>query len=113
MKVSVCICLEKELISVERENVSGECLLAIPHLVLQGKEVSQESVKQFYENWMSRQNTVSSQEDLTDALPPPSPPLAPASSRHTYAKLKNQASKVSWGSSVSRWVPSVCLPVSA
>ncbi|XP_044066352.1 piezo-type mechanosensitive ion channel component 2 [Siniperca chuatsi] len=60
-----------------------------------GKEVSQESVKQFYENWMSRQNTLSSQDDLDD-----SPPAVP-SSHHAYAKLKNQASKVSWGSSVS------------
>uniref|UniRef100_UPI0037E7B47C piezo-type mechanosensitive ion channel component 2 n=1 Tax=Semicossyphus pulcher TaxID=241346 RepID=UPI0037E7B47C len=66
-----------------------------------GKEVSQESVKQFYENWISRQNTFSSQDDLDDSLPPPSPPPAVPSSNHTYAKLKNQASKVSWGSSVS------------
>ncbi|XP_078110731.1 piezo-type mechanosensitive ion channel component 2 [Sander vitreus] len=66
-----------------------------------GREVSQESVKQFYENWISRQNTLSSQDTLDDSLlPPPSPPDVP-SSHHTYAKLKNQASKVSWGSSVS------------
>ncbi|KAI4823385.1 hypothetical protein KUCAC02_011971, partial [Chaenocephalus aceratus] len=36
-----------------------------------GKEVSQKSVKQFYENWISRQNTLSSQDDLDDYLPPP------------------------------------------
>ncbi|XP_070824614.1 piezo-type mechanosensitive ion channel component 2 [Chaetodon trifascialis] len=66
-----------------------------------GKEVSQESVKQFYENWMSRQNTLSSQDGLDDALPPPPSPPAVPSSQHDYAKLKNQASKVSWGSSVS------------
>ncbi|KAM7412257.1 hypothetical protein PAMA_021957 [Pampus argenteus] len=66
-----------------------------------GKEVSQESVRQFYENWMSRQNTLSSQGDLDDSLPSPASPSAVASSHHTYAKLKNQASKVSWGSSVS------------
>ncbi|XP_034393255.1 piezo-type mechanosensitive ion channel component 2 [Cyclopterus lumpus] len=65
-----------------------------------GKEVSQESVKQFYESWISRQNTLSSQEDIEDCLPPPSPTDVP-SSRHAYAKLKNQASKMSWGSSVS------------
>ncbi|GAA6220059.1 piezo-type mechanosensitive ion channel component 2-like [Lates japonicus] len=66
-----------------------------------GKEVSQESVKQFYENWISRQNTLSSQDDLDDSLPPPSSPPSVPSSRHAYAKLKNQASKVSWASSVS------------
>ncbi|XP_023283479.1 piezo-type mechanosensitive ion channel component 2-like [Seriola lalandi dorsalis] len=66
-----------------------------------GKEVNQESIKQFYENWMSRQNTLSSQADLDDSLPPPSSPATVPSSRHAYAKLKNQASKVSWGSSVS------------
>ncbi|XP_026188600.1 piezo-type mechanosensitive ion channel component 2 [Mastacembelus armatus] len=66
-----------------------------------GKEVSQESVKQFYENWISRQNTLSSQDDLDDTLPPFSSPSTVPSSHHTYAKLKSQASKVSWGSSVS------------
>ncbi|KAM9342468.1 piezo-type mechanosensitive ion channel component 2 [Pholidichthys leucotaenia] len=66
-----------------------------------GKEVSQESVKQFYENWKSRQNTMSSQEDLDKSLPPPCSPPAVPSSPHSYTKLKNQASKVSWGSSVS------------
>ncbi|XP_075993194.1 piezo-type mechanosensitive ion channel component 2 [Genypterus blacodes] len=66
-----------------------------------GKEVSQESVKQFYENWLSRQNTLSSQDDL-DAVPPhPSSPLDVTSSRLAYFKLKSETSKVSWGSSVS------------
>ncbi|XP_068453642.1 piezo-type mechanosensitive ion channel component 2 [Clinocottus analis] len=65
-----------------------------------GKEVSQESVKQFYESWISRQNTLSSQEDIEDCLPPPSPTDVP-SSHLAYAKLKNQASKMSWGSSIS------------
>ncbi|MEQ2218303.1 hypothetical protein XENOCAPTIV_001185, partial [Xenoophorus captivus] len=64
-----------------------------------GKEVSQESVKQFYETWISRQNTLSSEEGL-DALSPLTPPAVP-SSHHVYAKLKNQASKISWGSSFS------------
>nr|XP_057939289.1 piezo-type mechanosensitive ion channel component 2 [Doryrhamphus excisus] len=63
-----------------------------------GKEVSQESVKQFYDSFLSRQNTLSSQGDIDDALTPP--PVVP-SSRHAYAKLKNQASKMSWASSVS------------
>ncbi|XP_037629066.1 piezo-type mechanosensitive ion channel component 2 isoform X2 [Sebastes umbrosus] len=66
-----------------------------------GKEVSQESVKQFYENWLSRQNTLLSQDDPDDNLPPPPSPSDVPSSRHAYAKLKNQASKVSWGSSIS------------
>ncbi|XP_041859109.1 piezo-type mechanosensitive ion channel component 2 [Melanotaenia boesemani] len=65
-----------------------------------GKEVSQESVKQFYENWISRQHTMSSQDGL-DSLPPPSSPPVVSSSYHGYAKLKNQASKMSWGSSFS------------
>ncbi|KAK5599952.1 hypothetical protein CRENBAI_012981 [Crenichthys baileyi] len=64
-----------------------------------GKEVSQESVKQFYETWISRQNTLSSEEGL-DALSPLTPPAVP-SSHQVYAKLKNQASKMSWGSSFS------------
>lgn len=70
-------------------------------LVLQGKEVSQESVKKFYENWMSRQNTLSSQDNLDEPLPTPTTPPIP-SSHHTYTKLKNQPSKLSWASSVSR-----------
>ncbi|KAF7209479.1 piezo-type mechanosensitive ion channel component 2-like [Nothobranchius furzeri] len=65
-----------------------------------GKEVSQESVKQFYENWISRQNTLSSQDGL-DTPPLPLTPAAASSSRHVYRKLKSQASKMSWGSSFS------------
>ncbi|KAM4570603.1 piezo-type mechanosensitive ion channel component 2 [Fundulus diaphanus] len=65
-----------------------------------GKEVSQESVKQFYETWISRQNTLSSEEGLDALSPPLTPPAAP-SSHHVYVKLKNQASKISWGSSFS------------
>ncbi|XP_028266562.1 piezo-type mechanosensitive ion channel component 2 [Parambassis ranga] len=65
-----------------------------------GKEVSQESVKKFYENWMSRQNTLSSQDNLDESLPTPTTPPIP-SSHHTYTKLKNQPSKLSWASSVS------------
>ncbi|XP_071331067.1 piezo-type mechanosensitive ion channel component 2 [Trachinotus anak] len=66
-----------------------------------GKEVSQESIKQFYESWMSRQNTLSSQNDLDDSVPPPSSPPTVPSSQHAYARLKNQASRMSWGSSIS------------
>uniref|UniRef100_A0A672GNJ7 Uncharacterized protein n=1 Tax=Salarias fasciatus TaxID=181472 RepID=A0A672GNJ7_SALFA len=59
-----------------------------------GKEVSQESVKQFYDSWMSRQNTLSSQDDLDRSTPPPPSPPDALSSRQAYAKLKNQASRV-------------------
>lgn len=71
-------------------------------MTLQGKEVSQESVKQFYETWISRQNTLSSLDDQDDNLPPPLSPPTAISSRYAYAKLKNQASQVSCGSSFSR-----------
>uniref|UniRef100_A0A8C7YMF3 Piezo-type mechanosensitive ion channel component n=1 Tax=Oryzias sinensis TaxID=183150 RepID=A0A8C7YMF3_9TELE len=67
-----------------------------------GKEVSQESVKQFYENWISRQNTMCSLDGLDTPAPPCSPPGA-SSSQHAYARLKSQASKMSWGSSFSRY----------
>lgn len=70
--------------------------------LLQGKEVSQESVKRFYKNWMSRQNTLSSLEDPEDIVPPvSSPPPVPSSARG-YSKLKHTHSKISWGSSLSR-----------
>ncbi|CAB1329419.1 unnamed protein product [Coregonus sp. 'balchen'] len=66
-----------------------------------GKEVSQESVKRFYENWMSRQNTLASLEDQDDiVLPVSSPPPVPSSPRG-YSKLKHAHSKISWGSSLS------------
>lgn len=63
-------------------------------------------MKQFYENWLSRQNTLSSLEDQDGCQPPPLSPPADLSSHYAYAKLKNQASKVSWGSSFSRWISS-------
>ncbi|XP_036388553.1 piezo-type mechanosensitive ion channel component 2 [Megalops cyprinoides] len=69
-----------------------------------GKEVTQQSVRQFYESWMSRQSTQGSTEEPDDPLttPPalPSPPAVPPSPRG-YAKLSNTNSKVSWSSSVS------------
>ncbi|XP_053705319.1 piezo-type mechanosensitive ion channel component 2 [Synchiropus splendidus] len=77
-----------------------------------GKEVSQESVKQFYENWLSRQNTVSSQDDLDETVPPPSSPPVVFSSNIAYNKLKSQASKLSWGSSVSSCMTDETLLVS-
>ncbi|KAM9429324.1 piezo-type mechanosensitive ion channel component 2-like [Salvelinus alpinus] len=69
-----------------------------------GKEVSQESVTRFYENWMSRQNTLASLEDQDDiVLPISSPPPVPSSPRG-YSKLKHAHSKISWGSSLSSCV---------
>uniref|UniRef100_A0A8C7UJ22 Piezo-type mechanosensitive ion channel component n=1 Tax=Oncorhynchus mykiss TaxID=8022 RepID=A0A8C7UJ22_ONCMY len=63
-----------------------------------GKEVSQESVKRFYDNWMSRQNTLTSLEDQEDIVPPvSSPPPVPSSARG-YSMLKHTHSKISWGS---------------
>ncbi|XP_038863404.1 piezo-type mechanosensitive ion channel component 2-like [Salvelinus namaycush] len=69
-----------------------------------GKEVSQESVTRFYENWMSRQNTLASLEEQDDiVLPISSPPPVPSSPRG-YSKLKHAHSKISWGSSLSSCV---------
>ncbi|XP_035513016.1 piezo-type mechanosensitive ion channel component 2 [Morone saxatilis] len=85
LDISKVLCFERALLTQQQKK---------------GKEVSQESVKQFYDTWLSRQNTLSSQDGLDDSLPSPSsPPAVP--SCYAYAKLKNQASKVSWGSSVS------------
>ncbi|XP_068996597.1 piezo-type mechanosensitive ion channel component 2 [Embiotoca jacksoni] len=98
--------LTEGLNSFCKENLNISKVLRFERALLnqqmkKGKEVSQESVKQFYENWMSRQNTQSSQDDLDESLPnPPSPPAFPSSCQ-AYTKLKNQASKVSWGSSIS------------
>uniref|UniRef100_A0A8C8D902 Piezo-type mechanosensitive ion channel component n=1 Tax=Oncorhynchus tshawytscha TaxID=74940 RepID=A0A8C8D902_ONCTS len=77
-----------------------------------GKEVSQESVKRFYENWMSRQNTLASLEDQEDIVPPvSSPPPVPSSARG-YSTLKHTHSKISWGSSLSRSAsPTDCITV--
>ncbi|KAM6924897.1 piezo-type mechanosensitive ion channel component 2 [Xenentodon cancila] len=83
--ISKVLCFERALLTRQQKK---------------GKEVSQESVKQFYVNWMSRQNTMTSL-DALDALPPPSTPPSLPSSHHSYAKLRNQASKMSWGSSFS------------
>ncbi|XP_028308279.1 LOW QUALITY PROTEIN: piezo-type mechanosensitive ion channel component 2 [Gouania willdenowi] len=66
-----------------------------------GKEVSQASIKHFYENWLSRQNTLSSQDDLEEFPHSSDSPSNVPSSRNSYAKLKDQASRVSWDSSVS------------
>ncbi|KAL1021410.1 hypothetical protein UPYG_G00012940 [Umbra pygmaea] len=66
-----------------------------------GKEVSQESVKRFYDTWMSRQNTLASMEDQEEIVPCiSSPPPLPSSSQG-YSKLKHAHSKISWGSSLS------------
>ncbi|KAG7273270.1 hypothetical protein CRUP_009698, partial [Coryphaenoides rupestris] len=69
--------------------------------ISKGREVSQESVKQFYDSWLSRQNTLSSQDGLDEGLPPPATPPSGTSSPRAYVKLRNAPSKVSWGSSFS------------
>ncbi|XP_058500051.1 piezo-type mechanosensitive ion channel component 2 [Solea solea] len=86
--ISKVLCFERALLNQQQKK---------------GKEVSQESVRQFYENWMSRQNTQTSQDFLDDPSPSPLSPSPPVvtSSCHDYAMLKNQASKTSWGSSIS------------
>ncbi|XP_074537420.1 piezo-type mechanosensitive ion channel component 2 [Halichoeres trimaculatus] len=84
--ISKVLCFERALLNQQQKK---------------GREVSQESVKQFYDNWLSRQNTFSSLDDLDDPLPPSTPPPDVPSSNHAYTKLRNQASKLSWGSSVS------------
>ncbi|KAJ8015811.1 hypothetical protein DPEC_G00000230 [Dallia pectoralis] len=69
--------------------------------ISKGKEVSQESVRRFYDTWMSRQTTIASLEDEEHIIPPDSsPPPLPTSARG-YAKLKPTHSKISWGSSLS------------
>ncbi|XP_072771947.1 piezo-type mechanosensitive ion channel component 2 [Nerophis lumbriciformis] len=95
--------LTQSLNSLCKENLDISKVLLLERALLsqqqkKGKEVSQESVKQFYDSWLSRQNTLSSPGDVED---PPSPPPALSSSRHAYAQLRNQASKTSWASSVS------------
>ncbi|XP_048873648.1 piezo-type mechanosensitive ion channel component 2 isoform X2 [Brienomyrus brachyistius] len=65
-----------------------------------GKEVSHESVKQFYQSWMSRQSTQASLE-AEDPQPRLSSPPDLPSSLHGYAKFKNSTSKMSLGSSLS------------
>ncbi|XP_062314285.1 piezo-type mechanosensitive ion channel component 2 [Osmerus eperlanus] len=67
-----------------------------------GKEVSQDSVKRFYDNWRSRQSTLASLDDEEEVplTPASSPPPLPSSPRG-YAKLRHAHSKLSWGSSIS------------
>ncbi|XP_019907528.3 piezo-type mechanosensitive ion channel component 2 [Esox lucius] len=84
--ISKVLCFERALLGQQQKK---------------GKDVTQESVKQFYDNWMSRQNTLASMEDQEDIIPPGiSPPPLPSSSRG-YTKLKHTHSKISWGSSMS------------
>ncbi|XP_064156489.1 piezo-type mechanosensitive ion channel component 2 isoform X4 [Anguilla rostrata] len=71
-----------------------------------GKEVTQQSIKQFYQSRMSRQNTLTSLdgheegEELILDPPPCSPPAVPGSPRG-YVKLTSASFKGSWASSVS------------
>ncbi|KAL2101975.1 hypothetical protein ACEWY4_003736 [Coilia grayii] len=66
-----------------------------------GREVTQDSIRQYYQSWMSRQNTQASLYPHEELSPPPaSPPDMPSSPRR-YTKLPSAGSKMSWGSSVS------------
>ncbi|XP_030641114.1 piezo-type mechanosensitive ion channel component 2 [Chanos chanos] len=66
-----------------------------------GREVTNDSIRQYYESWLSRQSTLASLDAREDLTPPASsPPPVPTSPRG-YAKLRNANSKLSWGSSVS------------
>ncbi|KAK0137757.1 Piezo-type mechanosensitive ion channel component 2 [Merluccius polli] len=86
LDISKVLCFERALLGQQQKK---------------GREVSQESVRQFYDTWLSRQNTMSSQDGLDEGMPPPaSPPSVPSSPR-AYVKLRNAHSKISWGSSVS------------
>ncbi|XP_028841723.1 piezo-type mechanosensitive ion channel component 2 [Denticeps clupeoides] len=73
-----------------------------------GRAVTQDNIKQFYQNWASRQNTQASL-DVEEELV--SPPAMPASPRG-YAKLKSASSKHSWASSVSSCMTDETLLVS-
>ncbi|KAJ8332691.1 hypothetical protein SKAU_G00424800 [Synaphobranchus kaupii] len=83
----------------------------------QGREVSQQSIKQFYQSWMSRQNTQTSLDGQEEGeelalTPPPFSPLAVPSSPRGYTKLTHAGSKISWGSSVSSCMTDETLLVS-
>ncbi|KAM6977730.1 piezo-type mechanosensitive ion channel component 2 [Aplochiton taeniatus] len=86
LDISRVLCFERALLGQQQKK---------------GKEVTQESVKKFYENWMSRQNTMDSLNDLEEILPPHSSPPEMPSSPRGYTTLKHAHSKLSWGSSLS------------
>ncbi|XP_076122839.1 piezo-type mechanosensitive ion channel component 2 [Alosa pseudoharengus] len=65
-----------------------------------GRKVTHESIRQYYQNWMSRQNTQASLDQDEELGCPASPPPLPRSPRG-YKKLQSVGSKFSWGSSVS------------
>ncbi|XP_063049296.1 piezo-type mechanosensitive ion channel component 2 [Engraulis encrasicolus] len=66
-----------------------------------GRNVTQESIRQYYRSWMSRQNTQASLYPTDDLGPPPSSPPAMPTSPRRYSKLPSAGSRISWGSSVS------------
>uniref|UniRef100_A0A8C5N404 Piezo-type mechanosensitive ion channel component n=1 Tax=Gouania willdenowi TaxID=441366 RepID=A0A8C5N404_GOUWI len=101
LDISKVLRFERALLNRQQKKYS------VSYLIFQGKEVSQASIKHFYENWLSRQNTLSSQDDLEEFPHSSDSPSNVPSSRNSYAKLKDQASRVSWDSSVSRSV-SLC-----
>ncbi|KAK3566022.1 hypothetical protein QTP86_024184, partial [Hemibagrus guttatus] len=64
-----------------------------------GKDVSHESIHEFYQNCLSRQNTQTllDEEIITNASSPPPLPIT----SHGYAQLRSTNSKLSWNSSMS------------
>ncbi|KAI4871611.1 hypothetical protein NFI96_000999 [Prochilodus magdalenae] len=64
-----------------------------------GREVTHDSILQYYQNRLSRQNlqTLLDEELVAPASSPPPLPATP----HGYVKLKRAVSKLSWSSSVS------------
>ncbi|XP_072538712.1 piezo-type mechanosensitive ion channel component 2 [Salminus brasiliensis] len=82
LDISRVLCLERALLGQQQNK---------------GREVTHDSILQFYQDKLSRQNTqVLLDEELV--APAPSPPPLPTTT-HGYAKLKN--SKLSWSSSIS------------
>ncbi|XP_042564868.1 piezo-type mechanosensitive ion channel component 2 [Clupea harengus] len=83
--ISKVLCNERALLSKQQNK---------------GREVTHESIRQFYQSWMSRQNTQASLDQQEELGPPASPPPLPGSPRG-YTKLQSANSKFSWGSSLS------------
>uniref|UniRef100_A0A8B9KR01 Piezo type mechanosensitive ion channel component 2 n=1 Tax=Astyanax mexicanus TaxID=7994 RepID=A0A8B9KR01_ASTMX len=85
LDISRVLCLERALLGLQQNK---------------GREVTHDSILQYYQNRLSRQNTQTllDEEELVAAAPSP-PPLP--TTAHGYNKFKN--SKLSWSSSISRY----------
>ncbi|XP_049341464.1 piezo-type mechanosensitive ion channel component 2 [Astyanax mexicanus] len=83
LDISRVLCLERALLGLQQNK---------------GREVTHDSILQYYQNRLSRQNTQTllDEEELVAAAPSP-PPLP--TTAHGYNKFKN--SKLSWSSSIS------------